>query len=150
MAGKVLTILSVEPPPWGRGGRNPYHDILVGTQVALKRSSTLRDGPSHYRFQISREALAEINRKCKEKGLTAFVSQEICLHCTLGHPDTPELLAYDEIDQEEDPKSTPPLRSSRSRRRTSSGCSGKGRASCNQCSAKPKRLRSRRQRSLDR
>lgn len=148
MAGKVLTILSIEPSPWG--GRNPYHDILVGAQVTLKRSSTLRDGPSHYRFQISRETLTEVNSKCREKGLSAFISQDLQLHCTLGYPDTPELLAYDEIDQEEDPKSTPPLRSSRSRRRTSSGCSGKGRASYNQCSAKPKRLRSRRQRSLNR
>ncbi len=141
----VYTILDIPPGSYYR-----HREGLIGLEAALIGGQSLYEGARYYAIRLTLQSAKKLTEWCKSKSLVRPFYRTGALFCILGKPDTPELLAYDEIDQQEEPKLTRRLRSSRSRQQTSSECSGKELTSCSQCSSKPKRSRSRRQPSQGR
>lgn len=143
---EVYTILDV--PANGRYGL--YRNGLIGLEACLVAGQRYYAIQTYYSIRLPIASAKKFSEWCKQNHLVRPFYRTAMIICTLGQPDTPELLAYDEIDQQEEPKSSPQPRSSRSRRQTSSECSGKERASYSQCSSKPKQSKSRRRSSLGR
>lgn len=148
MPDKARQILSVDP-------RSPYAGGLTGLPIERAKDPVTRrlaiyDHQFKYLITLTREDLDKLNTWARSNNLGVFLSRSFYLDCTIGYPDTPEQIAYDAIDQQGEATSSPPLHKTRKRQRTSSGYSDKVPASCSQCSAKPKRSRSRRRASPDR
>lgn len=93
-----LVILWLDP----KDRLSAYGDVLEGMEINSRTIPEANSTPSYYRVTLTKASHTKLNQWAKEKGLPCFYRMSFWAHMTLGYPDTPELLAYDEIDQQED------------------------------------------------
>ena len=103
MPNRSLEILSVEPScPYFR-----YEGGLKGLMIENVRHPAsgrkiVFDGPTRYLVTITRDGLKKLNEWNIKNCLGHFYNRSFYITCTIGYPDTPEQIAYDAIDQEDD------------------------------------------------
>lgn len=97
-----LVILEMD----AKRGFHSYMDGLLGLEVAKPVTPTDGVARCHY-IVLTPASKAKLSAWSKGNKLPVPHGRTFYLYCALGYPDTPELLAYDEIDQQEDkPKRT--------------------------------------------